>query len=245
MTEPVDPELLAAYALDALDSEDREDVAARLADDPTARREVDEHRAALAALTPNVPRAGAIPDALWARLRVDEVVPAADVDADVVQFAAPKRAAIDDYRRARPGRVLLAVAAVVALLVGVAVGALLAAARSADPDLVAAADAAFDDPDATVTDLATDDGQPIGRVAVLPDGQAYLDADNLAAPDRGRAYQVWQLGGGDPIALGLLGPDELATFRLGGDASGIAISDEPATGSVQPTGPIVASGELN
>jgi anti-sigma-K factor RskA len=241
MIDRLDPDLLAAYATDALEPDEREQVAALLADDPEAQAEVERYREALGALTPDAPRAGPIPDGLWARLRVEEAAPADDT---TVVPLAPHRAA----RRERTGRsnpVLLAVAAVVALLVGVALGALLAAARVDEADLPAAVEAAFDDPDATVTELTTDDGAPVARLAVLPNGEAFLDAEELDPADQDRAYQVWQLGDGDPIALGLVGPDEVATFRLGRDAAGVAISDEPATGSVQPTGPIVAAGELS
>ena len=57
--------------------------------------------------------------------------------------------------------------------------------------LQAAANQAFDDPDAVKVQLQSSDGDVTGRAVVLPDGTGYLMAHELPGLDGDRTYQLW------------------------------------------------------
>lgn len=85
---------------------------------------------------------------------------------------------------------------------------------------------------------------PASEAAVL----AVADLDQL---EQGLTYQVWLIKGGQPVGVGLLGVDEhgqgvllLSSTEPIGNFDAVAISVEPEGGSPQPTGDIVAVGEL-
>lgn len=64
-----------------------------------------------------------------------------------------------------------------------------------------------------------------------------------------RAYQAWVISGSTPTGAGLLEPDgrggQVARLDLPlGSADTVAVTIEPARGSVSPTGPIVVAGKL-
>lgn len=88
-----------------------------------------------------------------------------------------------------------------------------------------------------------------GEVVYLPQQQtAFLSVDNLPALPAGQAYQMWYIQDGRPVSAGLLptGPNQAAA-RLPvdlGRTQAIAVSREPAAGSVAPTGPVVLQAPL-
>jgi hypothetical protein len=77
-------------------------------------------------------------------------------------------------------------------------------------------------------------------------------ADNLPVPPPGRIYQVWVIGGGQPVSAGLLGEQGSARGMLiaplpSGVPTGpvtIAVTDEPPGGLAAPTGTIRLAGML-
>ena len=87
-----------------------------------------------------------------------------------------------------------------------------------------------------------------GEVVYLAQQQtAFLSVQNLPPAPAGRAYQVWFIQGDRPVDAGLLAPNPSQATRLRGDLSqvqAIAVSQEPAGGSPQPTGPIVLQAPL-
>lgn len=218
-------DLAALVALDALDADEWADAEQRLASDVELRRAVTGHHETLSRLVADAPA----PDGLLDAVRA-EVAPGAG---RVVRL---------ERRRGRGARlVLLAAAAVAGLLLGAGAVALFSSSTSPDADYAAAVDAAFDDPAATVVELESAEGAVVGRVAVLPERQAFVEASELPSPPTGRTYQLWQLEGGEPISVGFLDDDSLADFALSGAADTVAISDEPEGGSPSPTGAVVAS----
>jgi anti-sigma-K factor RskA len=224
-----DHELVVLAALGALPPDEAEQAERLLASDPGRRAELGRHLEVLASIAPHA----APPPSLPARIaRARGSAPAA---------AAPPVVSLDERRRGR-GRVaalVLAAAAVVALF---AVGLQLVRTDGAD-DLEQLAAAALDDPDAEVTAMRTVDGDElVGEVAVLPDGQGYLVADGLPALGADEAYQLWMLPDGEsaPVSAGLVA-DGVAAFRLPPGAAGVAISLEPASGSVAPTAVVAAA----
>ncbi len=236
-------ELLGAYALDAVDDEERASVEAHLAGCPRCRAEVDAHREVASHLA----QAGApAPDALWDRI----------ADAIAGDPPPPIRLVVDDagHGDARPAtstaarrwwRAPLAAAAAVVVAVG-----LLAAGAALDDDtgsgrseLADAALAAFESPEARTGELVDADGAPIARVAVLPDGAGFLLAGELPELD-GRIYQLWGSDGDTVVSLGSMGsaPDIVA-FAADPSQTTLMITAEDAPVERSSNAP-VALGEL-
>jgi hypothetical protein len=142
--------------------------------------------------------------------------------------------------RRRPRRLGLAAAA--AALVAAAAAAPLAVAawqRPAGPAGVPMAAART----AAVLDDAT--GRPMARM-VERDGATYLVLDGLPPLPADRTYQLWSLDGPRPASLGVVGRGAARTVPvlLPAGTRRVAISDEPAGGSPEPTSAIAGSGRL-
>jgi anti-sigma-K factor RskA len=87
----------------------------------------------------------------------------------------------------------------------------------------------------------------LAEFVVVPNGQGYLVKSKLPALSSGHTYQLWGQIGGRSISLGLLGQSPAqATFTSAGSRmpSALAITIEPAGGSVRPTGPMLATGTV-
>jgi hypothetical protein len=69
--------------------------------------------------------------------------------------------------------------------------------------------------------------------------------DNLGSLPAGRTYQLWALGGAEPISAGVLGPDpQIVAFNVDPGATGLAITEEVAGGVVASENDPVAAGEV-
>jgi hypothetical protein len=67
----------------------------------------------------------------------------------------------------------------------------------------------------------------------------------MLAVARRQTYQLWALGGEQPISAGVLGADpRIVAFTVDPRATGLAISAERAGGVVRPNLPPVAAGEV-
>lgn len=80
-----------------------------------------------------------------------------------------------------------------------------------------------------------------GVLHVLEDGVVIMEADGLEALDSAQTYQVWGIQSGEPISLDLLGParegEVLHAMRADLSAfDAVAVTIEPAGGSIAPTG---------
>ena len=250
-------ELLGAYALDAVDDDERAQVERFLSSDPHASNEVAQFRE-LAALMANT--GGDAPVGVWDRI--------ADViHGDPTALAPRSRSArspvlarIEDARRRRVPRgfraaaVVAAAAAAAAIALGVKVGQqqhhiqTLNRALGRSP-FQRAYDAARADPRARTASLSAVGAVPAARVVLLPDGSGYFTGDALAPLGPGRTYQLWALVG-DPaaptaISAGVLGPaPRLAVFRCDGKVLGFAVTEEQAPGVVKSANQPVAAGLL-
>jgi anti-sigma-K factor RskA len=254
-----DLDLIAAYAVGALEGHERDDVERLLEQDPAMRAALARHLDTLAALADEAEPPPGLLDRILADLP-DQQPPvtrdALSLTRRPAEHPAPAMtparhvasvAALDEARRARAGRIVrtvLAAAAVVALLL-VGIGLV---ARDDEPDGIQdLAAAALEDPDARLVELAVPDTTAsVARAAVFDDGAGYLVVDDLPALPAGETYQLWMLPGEgtDPISLGLVDPTVdggAASFRVAPDAAGVALSREPAGGSVVPT-EVVAAG---
>ncbi|MFP5326269.1 MAG: anti-sigma factor domain-containing protein [Acidimicrobiia bacterium] len=238
-------DLLAAYALDAVDSEERALVDAHLDECARCRAEVAEHRDTAALLAYSGADA---PAGLWDGISSKLERP----DAPVISLRPP---AVSTHRREQP-RWLVAVAAASAIVLG-AVGALgwkvvdqdrefdRLAGRVAQDDLAALASSVLADPRTRQIELKGADGRRMALVALTPDGDGYVLPSGMQTLELGRAYQLWALAGDAPVSAGLLGrsPD-VSAFHIEGPVEGFAISVEDADGAAAPTSAPVAAGTV-
>lgn len=231
-------ELLAAFALDAVDGDEGEGIELHLRDCPRCRAEVADHREAAGALATGHEAA---PIATWNSI-VDELEAAPPMRlAAVVPIPASR------WRRALRVAVTAIAAASLAVL-GVRVvqqeqrfDAMQAALE--DRTVLAAALAAHGSSDARQADLRSANGVVLARAVLVPDGTGYLWSDHLPRTATDRTYQLWAIIGTERISAGVLGPNpSVAPFRLAGDVVGLAITEEVAGGVVASENQPVASG---
>ena len=245
-------ELLGAFALDAVDDDERDVIEAHLAGCPRCRAEVEGHRETAALLAHSGERA---PEAVWDRIAgaIDEVPPALDLSRLApAPGAAPEAPALRDdlagrrAARATPRSIslrlaapVMAVAAVLTLFLGVAlgrhddglgrVGRITEALQKAGVNN--AAYAALSDPQAEQVKLASSDGKATAQVVRLPDGTGYLVPNSLAPLPAGRVYQLWAVRSDAKISLGVLGSTPaVSSFRMSGPVLAYAVTEEAAGG---------------
>jgi anti-sigma factor RsiW len=230
-------DLLGAYALDAVDDNERRAVDRHLEDCPPCQAEVAEHREVVGMLASGFVPA---PEGLWDRIAgsLEEVPPPMRGLAPVA-FLERER----ERRRLAPGPVRAIVAVGVAASVGV-VGLLgvkvldtsnkvndVAAALHGE-DVRGAALAAASRPDARKVALRSPDGRLTAQAVLLADGTGYLVDANLPALSPERTYQLWAVGR-STVSVGVLGPVPGPTaFRAAGDVRALAITEETAGGVV-------------
>ena len=251
-------DLAAGFVLDALEPAEMDAVRAHLATCTEPHPELVE-LGGVAAYLAELPEPVEPPAALKGRLM-------AAIEAEV---AATRRAAAAEDQKKRPAptsidaerqrrlplftpRFALQLAAV--LLVAV-LGAwdllLLGQTQTAQQeartlrDAIAAAGA----PGAHVGGIAGTKEQPAasGFVALSPTGgTGYLVVEGLAPAPAGKVYQAWFIAAGVPRSAGVMTTsDGLAVLALSGadPVETVALTIEPAGGSVQPTLPIIAAGQ--
>jgi anti-sigma-K factor RskA len=232
---PIDD--LAAFALDAIDGDERRAVEHHLASCAWCRDEVVRHEATLSRLIDDEPP----PPEVWQG--VERAIRAMrDVESeprhltDVSQPRPPGR-----QRRWLAGA--LAAAAALVLAAGVA-PRLVTELRDDDRG---GSEVALGD--RTLGRLVAPDGTEVARVVNGRTGDAdrafivFEDADPLEPQ---RTYQLWALGGEVPVSLGLLGDGVggPVPVTLPGGSVQLAISNEAEGGAVAPTGQIVAAGTV-
>jgi anti-sigma-K factor RskA len=258
-------DLLGAYALDALDDDERAAVEARIARDPDARGEAERLSHAIEELV--AAQAEPPPPGLWDQIAAG-LPPRADAPDVSITAASSSTSPTDDAlpsgeadptdelarRRARrsttsngPVRALAAVAAVAA---AVALGLGVVVFRDGGTEggdlaqrLTAAAERAAQEPGSRQGVLEGPDGAEI-EVVVDVDGRAFVLGDVLPALPDDRTYQLWSVDGATPVSLGLLGPDPQVAVVAVGSSRALAISEEPVGGSTAPSTTPLAAGTL-
>lgn len=231
--------LSGPYAVDALDDDERRAFEAHHPTCDVCGREVDEFLATasvLAGATAANPPVGLKAPVMAAVSRTRQVSPV--YATSVVDLRARRR------RRPRRSAVFAAVAALVVALAGVVT--VLRNSADGDAEVLALLSA----PDATVVTLDPVAGaggsmqvvwSPAGDdVAVLAGG---VDGAGV-----GSAYALWLVLPDGVVPAGLFTPDADGTVRTvlavdDLDAVGWAVTVEPASGSQQPTGEVLYSGE--
>lgn len=225
-------ELLGAFALDAVDDDERDVIEGHLAGCPRCRAEVEGHRETAALLAHSGERA---PEGVWDRIAeaLDEAPPALDLTR-LTDRTIPRSISL------RVAAATMAVAAALTLILGVALG------RSDNGELrrleqladdmekavvTNAAFAALNDAGNEQVTLASTDGKAAARVVRRPDGTGYLVPGTLAALPAGRVYQLWAVRSDAKISLGVLGgTPEVSAFRMAGPVLAYALTEEVAGG---------------
>ena len=253
MTDEQIEELLGAYALDAVEADERRVIEAHLAECPRCRAEVAAHQEMAALLG----SAGAdAPAGLWEKIAtsIGQDRPQRSPDHPVPLL--PGNVTAFGSRR-RPGRAprgvaiwatLVAVAAAVMAFLGVEVGQLHSQVRSlrsalAEASLNGAAAAADAGPHRTIS-LALADKQPAAQVIVVASGGAYWLWSSLRDLPASQTYQLWGLTRGKPVSLALVGdhPDAIDFFKIEPDVTQLMVTAEPEGGTPGPTTAVLAQG---
>ena len=245
-------ELLGAYALDAVDPDEAEAIERHLETCPRCRAEVEGHREVASMLGNS---GGDAPDGLWDRIasQLEDAPPPMRLE---VQDGPPRSprwrpagasgaAGSSPPPSARPPRWRSRCSA--RRWCASSSGSTTWSPPLEETTLQAAANRAFDDPDAVKVQLQSADGEMTARAVVLPDGSGFLMAHELPALDADRTYQLWgDTGAGSLVSLGLLGDDPaIIAFQAGTDLDALAITEEEAGGVVQSRNPAVIAGTFD
>ena len=221
-------ELLPAYALDAVDDDERAAVEAYLERHPESRDEVAEFQVAASMLAH---AGGPPPEGVWERLEsiIADAPPTLRVLPPPDVIGRPQLAA--QPQSDRRWRYLAAAAAVVALVFG----GLWIADRGTDDgrgvtDTVELARVAVTAPGARHASLTDADGNTLATAVVLRDGTGYLTSALPRVP-AGQTYQLWGITKTGTVSLGVLGPNPTTVaFQAAVPTQSLAISTEAAGG---------------
>lgn len=232
-------EFLGAYALDAVEADERDAIERHLAVCPRCAAEVAEHREVAATLAYSGAPA---PEGVWSKIvgSLEEQPPELDLPGFASNREKRPTDELADRRARRSARPFLmsaaaAAAVVVALVAGVVIGSSEDGANDAEFAAESIADVArraLNDPDsAKVTLSSPDDEEVTATAAVVSDGSGYLLGTSLPALDPSETYQLWGIREGVVVSLGVLGhsPDVVA-FHLDPSTEALAITVEEAGG---------------
>ena len=239
--------LLGAYALDAVDVDEREEIASHLEICATCRREVEENLEVAASLAVAAGDDAPVvqpPPELWsdiqARLGTDE-------RANVISL---------DHRSAstsRGSRWLFVVVSVAAALLLIAVigtsidvsrldGRVAAlSSRIHDTNMADQMAAVLAQVDHHSINLTSSEHQTRARVVIGTDGTSFFVNEGLAVLPSRYTYQLWALSRGHVVSLGVLGAKPtINAFRFEAPMSALMVNVEPVGGSSAPTTPVLA-----
>ncbi len=228
-----DPHALSgAYALDAVDDVERAQFERHLAECPDCQVEVAELRetaALLALAVPYVPS-----EAMRERVLAE---------ATTVRPLPPVVTPIHE-RSGSHRRRWTALAAAAAAVVALGAGAAIVQPWSDEPatQTISAADQVFAAPDAESFDTVNEDGVRVSVARSDSLRQSAVRTSGLPKLSDNRVYQMWLVHDARMVPAGLMlhGNGEYLISGDAATASAAAISVEPAGGSDEPTGSVVA-----
>lgn len=264
-------DLLGAYALDAVDDDERARIERYLAGNAAARDEVAELQEAAAVLAH---AGGDAPAGLWDKI-ASELGPeaasglpplafvdvrrgaAARIPSDAEHEPVPVVALVSRHRSISV-RIVAAIGVAAAIVIGALAVKVVqlddrvgrVAISETSDSVQAAARAARNDPRARQVVLASADRARQAEVVYLPDGTGYLEEQNLPELPDGRTYQLWVLVGDaeKPIVIsaGVLGRRPGVTaFHFTGPVIGFVVTEEQAPGVVSSNSPALLQGVLD
>lgn len=236
-------ELTGVVALGAADDMERRRLERAIVADPTIGEEMRRHRLVVDALADAV--AAPPPPGLWEAIRssIDE----AD-DIDTTDRGAVDPAAGRTWWRPQR-RILLSAAAIVAV-VAIAGAAVVGIVGADGPtDSIAAMTAMADDAarqPGSRTGVLTDAASTMAvKVVVDVEGHGFVMTDPLPALPTDETYQLWSATDGEMVSLGMLGSNpRMSLVSIDATVTELAITREPARGSVAPTSGPMATGRL-
>lgn len=234
--------LSGAYAIDALDPDERTLFEEHLRGCPACQAEVDSLREAGAALAADV--ATEPP----ASLR-ESVLASIETVRPLPPVTAPEPLAARRQRRLLGfGGTPLLVAAAVVLFAVIGLAWWQPWSDGNGGPAPTAAERVMAAPDATRTTQSFPDGAKATLVLSRSERTAVIVTDDMAPAPEGKVYELWlQSPEGDMLPAGLMPDDSDATVVLDGDASqatGVGITVEPDGGSEAPTSEPIALFEL-
>lgn len=247
-------DLLAAFALDAVDDAERREIELHVRQCPRCLSELVGLREVASALGNCVEP---VPEDLWSGISGRLVIPREDNPPSLPRaiFTRPLGEKGITTPRSRAGRrYLMAVTAVAAAAVAAAgiLGINMAGTNEQNNRLQAqigsnasSVVAALEAPGHKLVDLKNAERVQLAQFVVLPSGRGYMVSSSLPKLDTDKTYQLWATVGGQAISIGLLGPaPSKATFTLAdaNAASQLGVTVEPYGGSVVPTSTMLASG---
>ncbi len=228
-------DLAAVYALDAVDTDERQVFDGHLADCPDCQAEVDAIRDTLVILAPAAPPPPALRQAVLAAV-------AAEPKPGLVQpLPSPQpprsRAEIRSIRERprRRRRRFLAGLAAAAVVAGVVLTWRPWSTQT--PPTPTAVTEVLEAPDAQHYPGPAAGPVTASVVRSAAEGRSVLVPDRLPDPGPGKTYQMWYVPPqGNPVSAGLLAGTAPALLEGSGqDAAAVALSVEPTGGSPQPT----------
>ena len=254
-------DLLAAYALDAVESEDRFGVEQHVAHCPRCQAELDGYRDVAAAIGNSVEK---VPDKLWSSISsrlverpIDGAPPMPVLLRPDFDQGGHRREGVDASRRRLSmwRRSTVSVIAVAAVTVITFLGLGLAHANNQNAQLRGALGeishstvvAALDTPGHRLISLTNARHGGSVQFVVLPNGRGYLVRSDLPSLSAKETYQLWGVVSGQPISIGILGrnPGQVTfTFAGSPSPSQLGINVEPAGGSVVPSSPMLVEGTI-
>ncbi|HEV2811285.1 MAG TPA: anti-sigma factor [Acidimicrobiales bacterium] len=252
-------ELLGAYALDAVDRDERDMLERHLPLCARCRAEAEEFREVAALLA----HSGApAPEGVWDRIAATLEGKAPDMEGPpappFLPSAAPGAArsvvSADLVRRrswqTRAAGAVMAAAAAVIVVLGVQIANQdrrldeMAGLLAVDA-LERAYQVAEASPDSERIRLQSFDGRADTQAVVTEEGVGYLWGSDLPRLEEGQTYQLWGDVGDRLVSLGLLGPDpEVVPFEVPEQMVAVAITEEAEPGVVVSEQPILAIGQL-
>jgi hypothetical protein len=244
-------DLVAAYALHAVDDDEARLVEAHLATCEQCREDLADHFDIAASLVSIVeideaPMPDWMFDSILARATSHDDVP---TDQPLVKEPAAivslDEARLRRQNRRRVGAISAIAAAVAAITIPLAINA-----TGSGMSIAALAERAASQSGNRAVEFRGADGRALAKLVIGKDGAGYLVNEQLETLDAAKTYQLWAVTdtrpGAKPISVGLLGPAPKAVaFTVAAEAAAYAISVEPRAGSIFATTTPIASANLN
>lgn len=225
-------ELLGAYALDAIDVDERRLIDEYLVANPRAAAEVQQHREVATLLAYSGAEA---PDGIWDRIAASLEEPAPAPGPELARVLPIDAVRQRRSRLASFGTWVAATAA--AALIAVAVVSIVDRGSTSDPLLLAVEDARSDR-DSRTARLVTEGSAAEVEAVIDPSGHGFLVADQLPRLSSDLTYQLWGVVGDDVISIGILGPrPSIEAFTARADIAALAVTIESAGGVVSDGNP--------
>jgi anti-sigma-K factor RskA len=232
-------ELLGAYALDAVDEDERREVEEHLATCPRCRAEVTAHREVAAMLGNATGEGPAVaPENLWDRIAAS------------LQEEPPALGSVVRPPSWRRFSLIVPIGAVAAALVLI-VGLLAAKVGNLDQRVgslshqTTIASAISNPAHRTVVLTSASKASWQATAVVLPNGEGYVISSSMPAIGSSRTFQLWALARGKVVSLGVLGSDPVgAAIRVEPTMTLLMITAEPLGGTPAPTTPVLVRGDL-